>query len=106
MAEKFEELEKLYNVSLNSANSPQPKKSFLSVKCPKCDKKLKKKSVKEIVFQDTSGTNVSSEKANAFAAKVIKDAGMDPGVYGLSIEYFSCQCGYEYARSNVGPIEE
>ncbi len=98
--EKSKKLEKLYIVAVNSAQSPQPKRALLGSKCPKCDSKLRKEAVKEMIFSGEGGTE--------FAKKVVSDAGFPPSLYELSIEHFTCpKCGYDYAKASVSkPREE
>ncbi len=90
--EKSKQVEALYDLAVKSVGSPQPKHIFLSWKCPKCDSKLNKKSVKETIVV---GGGIE------FASKVGKDAKLSEGVYSLSIDHFTCKCTYGFAKARV-----
>jgi hypothetical protein len=92
-------IEKLYMVSTNCIKSEQPKRSLLSLKCPKCDTKLDKESVEERIFVGKGGTE--------FANKVGTDAELTLGVYNLHIDHFVCKnCSYEFAKAQTRLLED
>lgn len=96
---KEEKLRQLYDLAVASANTPAPKRAFLSWKCPKCGSKLEKESVKELI--------VAVEGEDSFVNKVISDAGLAPGAYYLFVDHFTCPAkDYEFAKRNVEEVGE
>lgn len=96
--DKSQNIEKLYDLSLKSANVPSPKRVLLGFKCPKCGSKLDRESEKEMIFVGEAGTE--------FANKVGKNANLAVGAYSLRIDYFKCKCGYEYAKAKTDLFED
>ncbi len=90
---------RLYELVEKSEQSPKPKRALFSVKCPKCGSKLARDSAKGPIF--------ASEEGNEFAKKVAAKAELDPGVYTLTIDHFTCkQCGYDFAKAEVAAVSD
>jgi hypothetical protein len=97
--QKLEKLQKLYDLAMADSNTPPPKKSLFSSKCPKCGAKLEKESMKELI--------VGVEGENAFVNRVIAEAQLTPGAYYLVIEHFTCPArDYEFAKRTVEEVGE
>ena len=77
--------------------SPEPERVWLGWKCPKCGKRVGKQSRDEMIFVGEQG----SEFGNEVASK----AGLAPGLHTLSIDWFVCRCGYEFAKASTRPAE-
>ncbi len=91
---KQEKLQQLYSLVLASAQTPPPKKSLFGMKCPKCGSRLSKESVKGMLFAGEGGSE--------FAKKVvIEDAGIEPGVYVLRVDKYTCKCDYQFAVRDI-----
>ncbi|MFH1088007.1 MAG: hypothetical protein V1737_05420 [Chloroflexota bacterium] len=88
----------LYDLAASMKESDKPKRSLFSVKCPKCGEKLRKESLKETIYSGAGATE--------FANKVAADAKFPEGVYILKLDHFTCNCGYEFARSKVDTLGE
>jgi hypothetical protein len=59
--------------------------------------KLKKKSVTHPVFAE--------EGAEGFATQVVNDNELPPGFYSLTIDSFTCDCGYVFAERQLDKVE-
>ena len=97
MNDDLERVKQLYELTLDTASSPPPKRGFLSSKCPKCGAKLKKESVVYPLFAEEGG--------NDYANKVVKDNGVPPGLYSLKLNHFICGCGYGFAERRLDKVE-
>ena len=100
--EKWRRIAELYDLATKSANSARPKRVLFSWKCPKCNGNLNKESVKELAYLAEGGT----EEGNEIIKKILTEAKIDPGVYYLKLNHFSCKCGYEFARTNIEPVSD
>lgn len=94
--EKWKKMEELYTLAVKTAQSPKPKQVLLVWKCPKCNSKLRKKSLKEMALAGEGGSE--------FVNRIVSEAGNPPGVYTLSINHFVCKCGYQFAKVEIEPI--
>jgi len=97
MNEELENAKKLYEKSKNFSKSDAPKHTFFSVKCPKCDNKLKKKSIAQPVYAEEGG----KEWGNT----VVEEMNTSPGMYSLNIDQYACACGYEYVVCNLEEVD-
>lgn len=97
-SKKLQRIKELYPLVLSSRQTPPPKQSLFSWKCPKCGNKLGKESINDMVY--------SGEGATEFIKKVISDAGLEPGLHKLLIDHFTCKCGYEFAKEDIGVPSE
>ena len=98
--------EKLYALAEKSAQTPKPKHTLFSWKCPKCGEKLAKESLVEMIKTTAPGTALVGETGSEFEKKVLRDAGLELGVYNLKIKHFSCKCGYDYTTASVEPLAD
>jgi rubredoxin len=91
------ELEKLYERSKKGKFSLAPKQGLVRWKCPKCMSKLKRKSFKLPLYAEVGGKE--------FANKVIDDYKVPPGLYNITMDHFTCSCGYEYIGATLDQVE-
>jgi predicted RNA-binding Zn-ribbon protein involved in translation (DUF1610 family) len=97
-SKKLQRIKELYPLVLSCKQTPPPKQSLFSWKCPKCGNKLAKESINDMIF--------SGEGAEEFIKKVISDAGLEPGLHKLLIDHLTCKCGYEFAKEDIGVPSE
>ena len=97
MNTELEMVKRLYERSKSGELSLPPKQGFARWKCPKCASKLNRKSFKAPLYAEAGG--------NEFANKVINDHHVPPGLYNITMDHFTCSCGYEYIRSNLDQVE-
>jgi hypothetical protein len=97
MIDELERIKKLYELTVNTASSTPPKRGMFSSKCPTCGAKLKKESVVHPLFAE--------EGAEDFANKVVHDNGESPGLYSLTINHFTCSCGYVFAERRLDQVD-
>ena len=90
-------MKELYNIAKNNKESVKPKRSmFGGAKCPKCNEKLQKESIKEMVH--------AGPEASEFVNKIINDAELPPGFYNVKLESFTCQCGYQFVQLDLDTV--
>ncbi len=94
---ELERVKKLYDLTLNTASSPPPRRGLFNFKCPACGAKLQKESVVHPLFAE--------EGAEDFANKVVHDNGESPGLYSLTINHFTCNCSYVFAERRLDEVE-
>jgi len=97
MNTEIEMVKRLYERRKSSELSLPPKQTFLSWKCPKCMSKLNKKSFKQPLYAEAG--------KNEFANKVITDYSVPPGLYNITLDHFTCSCGYEYISAKLDQVE-
>jgi hypothetical protein len=47
----------------------------------------------------------AEEGAEGFANRVVRDHGKSPGLYSLTINHFTCGCGYLFAERRLEEVE-
>ena len=97
MSAELEMVKKLYERSKSGEWPLRPKQTIFRWKCPKCNGKLNKKSVKAPLYAEAGG--------NEFADRVINDHNVPPGLYNITMDHFTCSCGYEYISAKLDPVE-
>ena len=97
MEEDLEKIKKWYELSWNTAGSAPPRRGLFNSKCPKCGARLKKEKIVRSLY--------GGEGAEDFADKVLHDHGASSGVYSLTINHFTCNCGYVFADRRLDEIE-
>jgi predicted RNA-binding Zn-ribbon protein involved in translation (DUF1610 family) len=97
MNTELEMIKKLYERRKSGEWPLQPKQTIFRWKCPKCNGKLSKKSVKAPLYAEAGG--------NEFANNVISDYGVLPGLYNITMDHFTCSCGYEYISAKLDKVE-
>jgi rubredoxin len=97
MNTELEMVQKLYERRKSGEFSLPPKQGLVRWKCPKCNGKLNKKSVKAPLYAEAGG--------NEFADRVINDHNVLPGLYNITMDHFTCSCGYEYISAKLDPVE-
>lgn len=97
MNKELETAMELYEQSKSRDWSSRPKQTIFNWRCPKCNTKLKRKFVKVPLYAEVGG--------NEFASRVVNDHGQPPGLYNLTMEHFTCSCGYEYIGEKLDQVE-
>jgi hypothetical protein len=97
MDDDLEKIQKWYELSLSTATSTPPKRGFFGSKCPKCGAKLKKEKAVYALYAEEGG--------EGFANKVLKDHDESPGLYSLTINHYTCNCGYLFAERQLDEVE-
>ena len=97
MNPELEMVIKLYERSKSGELSLPPKQTLFSWKCPKCTSKLNKKSFKQPLYAEAG--------QNEFANRVINDYNAAPGLYNITMDHFTCSCGYEYVGEKLDQVE-
>lgn len=97
MTTEIEMVKKLYERSKKGKFSLEPKQGLVRWKCPKCKSKLKRKSFKVPLYAEGG--------EREFANKVINDHSLQPGLYNLTMDHFTCSCGYEYIGATLDQVE-
>jgi predicted RNA-binding Zn-ribbon protein involved in translation (DUF1610 family) len=93
----LEMVKKLYERSKSGELSLPPRQGLVRWKCPKCMSKLSRKSIKAPLYAEAGG--------NEFANRVMNDYSVAPGLYNITMDHFTCSCGYEYIRSKLDQVE-
>jgi len=96
MSTEIEMVKKLYELRKSGELSAPPKQTFLHWKCPKCKSKLNRKSFKAPLYAEAGG--------DEFANRVINDFNVPPGLYNITIDHFTCSCGYEYVGEKLDQV--
>jgi hypothetical protein len=97
MNTELEIVKGLYERSKSGEWPLRPKQTIFRWKCPKCNGKLNKKSAKTPLYAEAGG--------NEFANRVINDHGVSPGLYNITVDHFTCSCGYEYISVKLDQVE-
>jgi predicted RNA-binding Zn-ribbon protein involved in translation (DUF1610 family) len=97
MDKELEMVRSLYERKKSGELSLPPKQGLLSWKCPKCASKLSRRSFKAPLFAEAG--------RDAFANRVIHDHGIPPGLYNITMDHFTCSCGYEHIREKLDKVE-
>ena len=97
MNTELERIIELYERSRKGELTLPPKQGLLRWKCPKCTSKLNRKSFKAPLYAEAGG--------NEFANRVIDDHKAVPGLYNITLDYFTCACGYEYISEKLDQVE-
>jgi predicted RNA-binding Zn-ribbon protein involved in translation (DUF1610 family) len=97
MNAELEMIKRLYERSKSGELSLPPKQGFVRWKCPKCASKLNRKSFKAPLYAEAGG--------DEFANGVIIDHGVAPGLYNITMDHFSCSCGYEYISAKLDQVD-
>jgi len=97
MNTELEMAQKLYERSKSVEWSLRPKQTIFRWKCPKCNGKLNRKSFKAPLYAEAG--------KNEFANKVITDYSVPPGLYNITLDHFTCSCGYEYISAKLDQVE-
>ena len=95
---QLELVKKLYQQKKIAQPDLPPKQTFWGWKCPKCGNKLKKESVSHPLFVEEGGTD-------EFTNMVAKDHALAPGLYSLTMEQLTCNCGYGFYNSRFDQVE-
>ncbi len=98
MQEQSQKIERAYALAQTASQPEPPKRALFGYKCPKCGGKLKKEDLKMLI--------VAGEQGTTFADTVARDNELGVGAYNLAVSQFKCDCGYEFARSVVDPVNE
>ena len=94
---ELEMVKRLYERSKEGNESQAPKQGIFNWRCPKCNSKLNRKSYKAPLFAE--------EGEDEFANRVINDQKLDPGLYNITVNNFSCSCGYEHIGIVLDQVE-
>ncbi|OGP54416.1 MAG: hypothetical protein A2Y65_09535 [Deltaproteobacteria bacterium RBG_13_52_11] len=97
MKTEIEMVKKLYERSKSGESSLPPKQGLVRWKCPTCMSKLNRKSFKAPLYAEAGGKE--------FANKVINDHSVPPGLYNITMDHFTCSCGYEYIGEKLDQVE-
>lgn len=97
MNTELEMAKKLYERRKGFESSTPPKQTFFHWKCPKCKSNLRKKSFKVPLYAEAG--------RNEFANRVIYDYNVSPGLYNITMDHFTCSCGYEYISAKLDQVE-
>jgi len=97
MNSELEIVKKLYERRKSGDLLVPPKQTFFNWKCPKCASKLNKKSFKVPLYAEVGG--------DEFAINVITDHSVPPGLYNITMDHFTCSCGYEYISAKLDQVE-
>ena len=97
MNTEIEMVKKLYERSKSDESSLPPKQGLVRWKCPKCMSKLNRKSFKAPLYAAAGGKE--------FANKVIDEHSVPPGLYNITMDHFTCSCGYEYVGEKLDQVE-
>jgi len=94
---ELEMVKKLYDMSRSREWPVRPKQTIFRWKCPRCDRKLNRKSFKAPLYAEAGG--------DEFANRVIDDHKVQPGLYNITMDHFTCSCGYEYVGVKLDQVE-
>jgi predicted RNA-binding Zn-ribbon protein involved in translation (DUF1610 family) len=97
MNTELEMVKRLYERSKSGELSLPPRQGFVRWKCPKCASKLNRKSFKAPLYAEAGG--------DEFAGTVVHDQGVPPGLYNLTMDHFTCSCGYEYISAKLDQVD-
>ena len=97
MNSELEIVKKLYERRKSGDLLAPPKQTFFRWKCPKCASKLNRKSFKAPLYLEAGG--------DEFANSVIHDYNVPPGLYNITMDHFTCSCGYEYISAKLDQVE-
>ncbi len=97
MNQELEMVKKLYERGRSGSWPLAPKQTIFRWKCPKCGRKLDRKSFKAPLYAESGG--------DEFASRVIADHGAQPGLYNITTDHFTCSCGYEYVGVKLDQVE-
>lgn len=97
MNSELEIIKKLYEQRRRGDWSQKPKQTIFYWKCPKCNHKLKRQSFKAPLYAEAG--------KDEFANRVIEDHGAHPGFYHITMDHFTCSCGYEFLGERLDQVE-
>ena len=97
MSTDIEMVKKLYEHRKSDEFSIPPKQTIFYWKCPKCKNKLNRKSFKAPLYAEAGG--------DEFANSVVNDYHLPPGLYHITLDHFTCSCGYEYISVKLDKVE-
>jgi hypothetical protein len=97
MNKELEKVKELYELRRSRAWPPRPKQGIFIWRCPQCNCKLKRESFKAPLYAETGGEE--------FADRVIAEHWQPPGLYHITLDHFTCSCGYEYIGETLAQVE-
>ena len=97
MNTELETVKRFYKLYKDCEKNTPPRQTIFRWKCPQCNQKLNKESVKTPLFAEEGGKEFSNQ--------VCEDYSVPPGLYNISMDHFTCSCGYDYIAIKLDKVE-